>query len=206
MVYLPENDPQKTETFRNQLTSHASVASVSFSSSLPLSTSQSWTDVYNPLKGDADKVGIERKSVDPMYLETFGISLLAGRNLREEDQVTVSDSLRVYNALLNEKAIQTLGFSSPEDAIGRVVITNGEQKATIVGVVQDFNNAPLQDEIHACMLFSDERWISYAALRLTDQQPIHQLAFVQEAWQQLYPDNFYRAMSMKKISSIGHYT
>ena len=197
MVTVPVNDPQKLATFRDQVTRHAAVSRVSFCSGPPLSRGQSWTSTYNPQQGDTEKYRVERKYVDPEYLETFGIPLLAGRNLREEDQVSFDDSLLTYNTLLNETAVQTLGFASPEEAVGRTVVTDGDKKATVVGVVRDFNNAPLQEDIHACMLFYGTNWVSFAAIRLTEEQPVHQLAFVQEAWEDTYPDYFYLALSMK---------
>ena len=199
VVYVPENDQQKLEAFRNRITNQAAVARVSFSSGPPISSSNSWTGAYNPLRGEDEKYSIERKSVDPQYLETFGLELLAGRNLREEDKVI--DSLNSYNVLLNERAVKIFGYGSPEEALGQVQI-QGDNKATIVGVVRDFNNASLQEEIHPCFLYYGD-WIGIAAIQLTEQQPIHQLSFIEDAWEQTYPDYFYEAMTMEEYFEEG---
>ena len=199
VVYVPENDQQKLEAFRNRITNQAAVARVSFSSGPPISSSNSWTGAYNPLRGEDEKYSIERKSVDPQYLETFGLELLAGRNLREEDKVV--DSLNSYNVLLNERAVKIFGYGNPEEALGQVQI-QGDNKATIVGVVRDFNNASLQEEIHPCFLFYSD-WIGIAAIQLTEQQPIHQLSFIEDAWEQTYPDYFYEAMTMEEYFEEG---
>ena len=203
VVLMPENDPQKLEAFRNQITNQAAVAQVSFSSGPPMSTNQSWTSAYNPRRGKDEKYGIERKFVDPDYLETFGISLVTGRNLRQEDQVELNDSLQEYTILLNQKAVGTFGFASPEEAVGQTIITDDDRQAQIVGVVADFNNTSLQEEIHPSLLFYSADWVGIAAIQLTEQQSIHQLSFIQDAWEQTYPDYFYQAMTMDEYFEYG---
>ena len=199
VVFMPENDPQKLAAFRNEVTNQAAVARVSFSSGPPIATSQNWTGAYNPLRGEDEKYKIERKHVDPQYLETFGIELLAGRNLREEDKVV--DSLPGYNVLLNERAVETFGYGSPEEAIGQVQI-QGEKEATIVGVVRDFNNTSLQEEIHPCFFYYGD-WVNIAAIQLTERQSVHQLSFIRDAWEQTYPDDFYEAMTLDEYFDNG---
>lgn len=61
------------------------------------------------------------------YLSTFNIDLVAGRNL------IASDSIREF--LVNENLVHNLGFSAPEDVLGKSIsILNGEVKGPIVGV------------------------------------------------------------------------
>ena len=199
VVYIPENDQQKLEAFRNQITSQAAVTQLSFSSGPPMSSNQSWTGAYNPLRGEDEKYSIERKSVDPQYLETFGIELLAGRNLREEDRVI--DSLPGYNALINERAVKIFSYGSPEEAIGQTMM-NGDKEATIAGVVRDFNNTSLQEEIHPNLMYYGD-WVNIAAIQLSERQSIHQLSFVQNAWEKTYPGYFYQALTLDEYFENG---
>ena len=199
VVFVPENDQQKLEAFRNKVTNQAAIAQVSFSSGPPISSSQSWTGAYNPLRGEDEKYGIERKSVDPQYIETFGIELLAGRNLREEDKAV--DSLPGYNVLINERAVKIFSYGTPEEAVGQTMM-HGDKEATIVGVVRDFNNTSLQEEIHPSFLYYGD-WVNIAAIQLTERQSIRQLSFVQDAWEQTYPDYFYEAMTIDEYFENG---
>lgn len=196
IVFIPESDAQKIETLRNQLNGHSLVDKVSFNSGPPLSGSTSWTSMYNPKEGDAEKYGVERKTTDPNYLETFDIALLEGRNLRESDLVSLNDSLKTYNVLLNEKAVKTLGFTSAETAIGQIIKTDGDRETVIVGVVEDFFNAPLQEEIHPCLLYYSNERIFTAAISLNIPKAAQELTFVQDAWERLFPDHFYTAVSL----------
>jgi ABC-type antimicrobial peptide transport system permease subunit len=202
VVYIPENDRLKLEAFRNKITNQAAVTQVSFSSGPPMSSNQSWSGgAYNPLRGEDEKYGIERKCVDPRYLNTFGISLVAGRNLRKEDKIVPEDSLPSYNALINERAVKIFGFNSPEDAIGQTLV-HGDREANIVGVVRDFNNTSLQKEIHPNLMYYGD-WVNIAAIQLSEKQSIHQLSFVRNAWEETYPDHFYQALTLDEYFESG---
>ncbi|MGD1889411.1 MAG: ABC transporter permease [Cyclobacteriaceae bacterium] len=205
VVFIPQLEDQNLETFRDKIISQAAVTDVSFSTGPPMSSSNSWTGIYSPAQGEDERFGIEQRRIDSQYLPVFDIQLLAGRNLREEDRVLTSDSIDQYeyNVLLNEKAIAKLGYQSPEEAVGETVIVAGESKVTVVGVVEDFFNAPLQDEIHPLMLHSRGENVWMAAVNLATPQPVQQLSFVEESWKELYPDYYYSAMSLDEYFEYG---
>ena len=202
VVFIPENDAQKLDAFRSQIARQTAVKQVTFGSGPPISTSQSWNGAYNPLRGEDEKYSIEQKSADPRYLETFDIALIAGRNLREEDKKVPEDSLPGYNILLNERAVKIFGYGSPEEAVGQTLIDGGDREATIVGVVHDFNNTSLQEEIHPSMLYYGD-WVNIAAIQLTEKQSLHQLSFIRDAWEETYPDYFYEAMTLDEYFENG---
>lgn len=88
--------------------------------------------------------------VDFGFLELYGFSPLAGRFFSERfgaDRVAPDAPASIQpNVVINEAALQKLGFSTPADAIGKTVswvrgIENADSKASpsiIVGVVDDF--------------------------------------------------------------------
>lgn len=203
IVFIPENDQQKIETLRNQINAQSIVKQISFNSGPPISGSNSWTNIYNPQEGESEKYGIERKIIDTYYLETYAIDLVAGRNLRESDKVNQEDSVASYNILLNEKAVKTLGFSSAEATIGQTVNINDDQRVVVVGVVEDFFNATLHEEIHPCLLYYGISWGYTAAISLNEPRAAHELTFVQDAWEALYPDHFYTAVSLNDYFEIN---
>ncbi len=203
VVFIPQKEEQNLDTFRDKIVAQAAVTDVSFCTGPPMSGSNSWTGIRNPAQGEDQRFGIERKRVDPQYLSVFDIELVAGRNLREEDRVLPADSSDEYNVLLNKKAVTKLGFTNIEDAIGETMITYGEQKATIIGVVEDFFNAPLQDEIHPVMLHSQGESVWMAAVKMATPQPVQQLTAVEESWKEIYPDYYYSAMSLDEYFEYG---
>lgn len=77
-------------------------------------------------------VMISTQAVDQDFLETYGVSLLAGRFYQREfvadgmpDPATAADPSAMKGTIvLNEEAVRTLGFASPADAIGRHIRTS----------------------------------------------------------------------------------
>jgi len=189
-VTMPGDEESKREILRNALTAQAAITNVTFNSGPPTSMSNAGTTFYGKEKGDTEKYGIERKYVDHHYLDVFGIQLLAGRNLRQEDKLLLTDSIHAYNALFNEKAIQIMGYEQPEEAIGQVAMIDGDE-VTIVGVVANFYNISLHHEIQPCFLFYGTNWIAQAGVKMNMQNAKSTLAFIQETWQNLYPEEFY---------------
>jgi putative ABC transport system permease protein len=95
------------------------------------------------------KKGDELKSysfaiIDSRYLRTYQIPLKAGRTFTEvETNVEWNDNSKI---LLNEKAVQELGFASAEDAL-KTKIQWDERSLEIIGVVKDYHHTSLQQRL-----------------------------------------------------------
>lgn len=69
-------------------------------------------------------------SIDHQFLGNMGLELVAGQNLSAGQSAT-------GKVVINEKAVTTLGLSSPQNAIGKTVYMGGQHAKTIVGVIKD---------------------------------------------------------------------
>lgn len=202
-VPVPENDARKLALLRNELMEQSNISNVSFSSGPPTSASNSFGDFRNKAAGTAEKYSVERKFIDPNYLSTYNIKLAAGRDLRESDKTDLSDTVNRYNALVNEKAARTLGYNSPEEALGKVFILNEKDEVTIVGVTGNFYNVSLQRNINPCILFYSTNWVNMAAVKMSNlQQAAGTMAFIQQKWQQLYPDQFFKPLMLDEYFRV----
>jgi putative ABC transport system permease protein len=81
---------------------------------------------------------------DDGLIETFGLKLIAGRNFSSRP----SDNRR--KIMLNESSVKELGFSNPEDAIGKNIYRANRDTIPIevIGVLADFHNEGLQKPIY----------------------------------------------------------
>lgn len=202
LAYLPENDWQKIETFRQELSGYADIREYSFFSEPPMSSSNSWNVFFNPADPGGDKFSLLNKYIDPYYLKTFDLRLIAGSNLTENDRVFLNDSTKSYRALLNEEAVRTLGFASADAAIGNV-IKSGEREIMIVGVLENFFTTSVQTEIQPCILSYVTNRTNFVALHLHEAKAVHELPYLQEIWENIYPDQFYTAYTMEDYFEIG---
>jgi ABC-type antimicrobial peptide transport system permease subunit len=195
-VDIPENDEKKLALFRNQLLSQPLIEDVSFNSGPPTSATNSYGDFRRKDMTEKEKIGMERKFVDPGYLTTYDIKLLAGRNLYESDKIKLNDSANSYNVVVNKKAITSLGFKNASSALNQTVVINERDNATIVGITEDFQNVSLQRNLEPVVLFYGTNWVGMAAIKLNDTRAANALPFIKKSWQDIFPDYFYKAQPL----------
>lgn len=125
---------------------------------------------------------LHMKMADTAYLSVYGLKLLAGRNLRPSDTIN--------ELIINEKALEVYGFSSPSEAIGEVLVTpyNG-QSYPIVGVVGDFHQMGLRTEIQPTAIASAKDRLHTFNIKLPKDPAAWQGAIqvVEGEWKKVYP-------------------
>ena len=123
--------------------------------------------------------------IDSRYLNTYGIPLKAGRNFTEsETSLDWNDNSKV---MLNEKAIEELGFRSAEDAL-RTKIQWDERALEVVGVVQNYHHSGLQKSIEP-IIFYPQNNSAYFSIRLAGDNLQAGVASLEKLYKQWFPKN-----------------
>jgi putative ABC transport system permease protein len=135
-----QNKNQVT-TFSNSLHGITGIESVSAVQSIPGDV-ESGRSVKKLI---TDKEGLPVKTchTDGSIVETMQLKLLAGNAL----PATVAAGDTLCYALINEAVLKYLGFKSPQDAIGKYIVSEMANKTIVTGVVQDFNYQSLKNEV-----------------------------------------------------------
>lgn len=182
LMPLPIQDKTKMQTLENQLLQVPGVEKVSFAFSEPASGNNNMTNFRYDTRQEGEKYQINTKPADDQYLETYGIKLVAGRN------IFPSDTVREF--LINETTVEKLGLKSPEEAVGKNLRVWGID-APIVGVVKDFNNRSLEKEIQPVCIMSqfDQYYTCSAKIGLANVPAT--LKSIEKIWNEHFPDNFY---------------
>jgi len=183
MIDLPNDSVtvSRFATFKAQLKQISGVEEVSFCRTAPSSQNNNGnTFSYNGGK-DAD-FQVNTKNADEDYLKTFDLKLVAGRNLVK------SDTINEY--LVNETLLKKLNVRNPNEAIGKT-ISMGGMKAPIVGVIQDFKNKSLHENIDPILVGSLRARHYYAAVKLNAKQMMGTMKIVSKIWQQTFPESVY---------------
>jgi putative ABC transport system permease protein len=84
--------------------------------------------------------------IDPDFIPTYDIPLLAGRNF---DPHIKSD---MQSAIINEASLDAYGLGTPEQALNEQLILDGGDTVAIVGVLKNYNWSSLKSE-HTPFLF-----------------------------------------------------
>ncbi|UKT62204.1 ABC transporter permease [Pedobacter mucosus] len=171
----------KFDTFKSQLLAKNGVKDVSFNSSPPSSSNNNETTfTYNSSKTEDFQVNV--KIADEAYLNTFGLTLVAGRNLAK------SDTIKEF--VVNETFLNKLNVKNPNEAIGKIVKL-WSKSGPIVGVVKDFNNYSLHECISPIALFSWKKRASTLAIKLESKQLLNTMKNIEKTFNTTFPDNVY---------------
>jgi putative ABC transport system permease protein len=122
--------------------------------------------------------------VDYDYIQQFDVKLIAGRAFSEEYG---SDPQAV---IFNRAGITQLGFSNPEEALGKQIDFWGAQY-TIVGVAENFNQQSLKLPYEPLILRLIPDIQGYFAIQQSSANVAQTVAQVQKEWDKFFPGNTY---------------
>jgi len=167
---------EKIDVFREQLSQNSNILAVSASKRVP---SDGLMDSNGANIISDDKVTqlgfrVANVRVDGQFIPTYRIKILAGRNFNENIS---ADS----GYIINESAVQKIGWKSPEDAIGRVIIY-GKHKGNVEGVVQDFHYESLHNPITPIIMYYDPQSFNKVSIRVTPNDRAKTLSFIEKIW------------------------
>jgi ABC-type antimicrobial peptide transport system permease subunit len=187
------NELERGEVFRQQLLQHPAISEVSLSSSSPVSdyNHHFGTSFRLPGQREEEGKGAEEKGADMNYLSFFKLKLIAGRNFS-----SVQPNFNEF--IVNEKLVSELNLT-PEQAIGQRLIIN-EGEAVIVGVVRDFHNNGLQDELSPCVLLNSSQWLERANIKINRGADLSETAaFVEKTWKAIYPEGIFNGIFLDDV-------
>lgn len=209
VVTAPVPDASQAEALREQVLSQPGIEAVTIATGAPTSLEvRMGTNFRLPHQPEIEGQEAEMKSIDLDYLDFYQLQLLAGRNFTRTAE-------QFDEFIVNEKLVKALGLS-PEEALGKELQIN-EGKATIVGVVRDYYNNTLQEDISPCVLINWKFGLFEAAIKINGQQRLQaSLAQFKESWEAVFPEAMYqyhfldealkRQYQMEQLVLKGFYT
>ncbi len=179
-VQVPETE--KSSTLKAEFQKISGVLNVSRCYQSPASNNNNFAGIQFANRPEPEKWFISDKSADENYLETFGLSLVAGRNLR------AADTIREY--VVNEAMARSLNLAKPEDLLGKELKINGKS-APIVGVVKDYHNLGLSQAIMPIAISTNSEAYQTCAVRLAQGDPKTTLAQIRQVWEKQFPNYYF---------------
>lgn len=176
-------NPKAFETFKNELRNLALIGDVTITNSLPGNPGWIGQVAYPEGKSGDDAVSVEYMAIDEHYVKTMGLELVAGNDFSRDREAQLEEGL-----ILNETAVTTFGWSSPEEAIGKKITSPSNSPAgEVIGVVKDYHQFGLQQKIGPmAMDFSPQRAYLYA-IRYKAANTQELIASVNSLWQKTFP-------------------
>ena len=159
-----------------------------------------------PGKDPDDRTEFEMMPVGYDMLELLEVEMAAGRTFSKEFSTDTS------KIIFNEAAIAHIGFSDP---IGKVV-TWGDEKMEIIGVVKDFHFESLHEKVKPMMFWLDPPRTWSIAIKIKAGEEQETIAQLQPLFQTFYPgfpfdykflDQEYQALyaAEQRVSTLSKY-
>jgi len=169
---------------RDQLVAMKGVRQVSFNNTSPSDNDNWWTGFRFDHEEKDTKFASISKWVDANYVPTYGLPLVAGRN------ITATDSVKEF--LVNETLVRKLGFSDPHDVLNKEInLWNGFAVGPIVGVVKDFHQSSLKDSLSPVFMLNFAKGFNAAGIKLNGSDVPGTLRSIEKLWAGTYPDFVY---------------
>ncbi|MEO0971657.1 MAG: FtsX-like permease family protein [Pseudomonadota bacterium] len=151
-------------------------------------------------------VSLSQLSVSDQFLRTLEGDLLAGRWLQPEQTVLPDtpggEGSPPVDLVVNERALQALGFRSPQAALGQQVrylwAADQFHPAVITGVVQDFRLRSAREAIYPTGFFNSPDEYRFALVRSAGDQALTRAA-VQRALTARFPEQPVQTASLSTL-------
>ena len=176
--------------FRDDLRRIAGIQTTSFSNDAPCS-GDDWEGGFSFDHIDKDQpFDAYMKWGDADYGKTFGLQMAAGQWYTKEDTS--------HSVVINETMAHKLNIRNPQDAIGKMIRLggNGHIWRPIVGVVKDFKNASLREEVPPNIIAYLPGLHQLTAIRLQSNNLVRTTQQIEAVWNKYYPEYAYNSVFM----------
>lgn len=179
---VDEEIVNKGKAFRSILKSNAQIENISVSTSPGTR--------YNGIAGDitfkGKEIGLTAVGhIDPNFLETFDVKLLAGRNLSYSINPWVS-------ILINEKMVKKLGLTNAEEALNNTLLTDYTYRGNleIVGVIEDYHHLSIDEPIEAaCFILWPYAPDYYCSVKLKSKD-LKTIAYIESKYYEIFGSDY----------------
>ncbi|MFD1145227.1 ABC transporter permease [Larkinella insperata] len=190
-VPVPTKNPLKQQTLREQLAQIPGVEQVALGGDPPASHRRPPVPFTYDRHAEPEKFPVSVKVGDKAYGPLFRLKLVAGRNFSTNDSTNAE-------ALVNQAMIRQLGLRTPAEILGKRLTVFGLEK-TIVGVINDFSLGEMHGSIPPTALLNLHTENTMAALKVAPANLPATVAAVEKTWNELFPENVYRASFVDEL-------
>ncbi|OMP76388.1 ABC transporter permease [[Flexibacter] sp. ATCC 35208] len=170
-------------SLKNELMRQTGVKNVSVCFEAPSSLSNWNTNIRMVGDAEDEPFTVDVRAADEQYVSTFGLQLIAGRDLFPDSAAR--------ECIVNEMFIHKLNLKSPQELIGRQINFNGDNQATIVGVVKNFHIRSLHADIGAVMITPFSKFYQNFAVKLNMGQLASTIPAIEKLWSARFPDKLF---------------
>jgi len=183
MVGIPNDSLSKIKynTFKERISKLPGVEAISFCQSPPLSGNINSSDfTYNGVKNKDFELRNIR--ADENFFKVFDLKLIAGKLYHKGDTANA--------CVVNETFLKKMSITNPQEAIGKVIYASGNT-VRIAGVVKDFNDQSLREQISALAIFPGKNDYWNVAVKIDSKQIAATMKEIDKIWNSTFPNGVF---------------
>ena len=182
VVVLQTNPGPSQGAMQEAIENIPGVLGSSFGSSVPGGgNSAAYSELENK-QGDLQIANLDLYFVDFDYIPLFDLEMVAGRGFSRDFATDTTKAM-----VINERTAQLLGYSSPEEAVGKRFKQWGRE-GKIIGVVQDFHFTSLKEKIEPLTMRIEPSRNQLLAVKVDSRNIKSTIASLEEEWNKFIPE------------------
>jgi putative ABC transport system permease protein len=181
-IVIDTNQDKNKDAFKESLSSVPGVLSTSFSSTVPGSGNSTAYSKLQNKDGDMQTASLDIYFVDFNYIDQYKMKVIAGRNFSKQFGTDTTEAM-----VINESTAKLLGYSSPQQALGKNFDQWG-RKGKIIGVVKDFHYQALQEPIKPLTLRIEPGGYQLLSIKVGTANLPSTIKAIESKWNQIIPN------------------
>lgn len=173
-------DPKRF-LYTQRISSIPGVLSTSMSASVPGGDPYRDNVKGENRSGEMQQSLMEICSVDFDFIPQYKMEILAGRSFSKS---YLTDS--TLAVVLNQSAVQSFGYSTPKEIIGKKFFENGSQRI-VIGVVKDFHIRSLKEAMGPMAMTMDPNNWRFVSIRVTTNNVRNIVNALEDSWKETIP-------------------
>jgi putative ABC transport system permease protein len=204
---IPPQVRSKYYTFKSELLRIPGVVDVSASMEEPSREIRDTGIIYaEGIQEGENTPVIDLQCIDQNYVDFMQIELVAGktfsptlmRNYKYPRIESTAEMVNYINSqqrvyLINEKAMKTIGWQSPSEALNRQFSWRNNllqfQRGSIIGVVKNFHQESLRNKIDPLVLVYEPYFLHTFLIKIQSTNVGTILSQIEAKWRVLYPEH-----------------
>jgi putative ABC transport system permease protein len=171
-------------SFRDDVLQHAAFKSGSASMNIPGQEIRFHDEGIHAVgSGNEKKQSFRVMWVDEGYQETFGMTLLGGRNFNSQE------AGKRNTCVINETAARALGYTIPTDAVNTTMLTGDNKPVTIVGIWKDYHHESVRKPVEPVIFYHRHPFeYGYYSFNVQARDGDY-LTVLEQIWRKHYPND-----------------
>ncbi|MEQ8627051.1 ABC transporter permease [Ekhidna sp.] len=180
----------KKESLRNELLNYPSISEVTYSVTHPGANHREQAVIFGE---NRNKYFLNINGVNFSFIKAYDLQIVAGNSFEKENIIAdlidfnrgrINLGTEDHTVIVNEKAVEVLGFSKPEEIIGKDLFLFGAKKR-IIGVVKDFHLISLKQSVEPLLLYRQEVSLSNITISFNNEIDVENL---KAGWNTILPN------------------